>query len=198
MVGVVDALLFDLRTADVGAVVARAGDDGADRAVRADHVDLLGTRPLRDENLTGNADLRAVGRNGVARVAARILDDLVHADGLAVRDEDGRAAVLERERRHEVVHLQQHILVQPDDGRHALAHGHAAPRLAVQRHELPVAELAPLVRVDLAEGKFRRLEIQIPESAAAAVRLARGDGFDVAAFAAYKLHGSFLLFVGKL
>ena len=164
----------------------------------ADHVDLLGARAFGDKNFTGDAGFGAVGGDGVAGIAARVLHDPVHADGLAVRDEDGRAAILERERRHEVVHLQQHILVQADDGRHALAHGHAAPRLAVQRHELPIAELAPLVRVDLAEVKLRRLIIQIPESAAAAVRLARGDRFDVAAFAAYKLHGSFLLFVGNL
>ena len=161
MVRVIDALLLDLCAADVGAVVARAGDDGTDCAVGADHVDLLGARALGHEDLAGNARLGAVGRDGVARVAAGILHDLIDADRLAVRNQHSRAAVFEGKGGHEVVHFEQHVLVQTDDGRHALAHGDGAPALVLQRHELPVAEEAPFMRVDAGEVKRRQFSFQL-------------------------------------
>ena len=188
VVCVIDALLLDLCAADVGAVVARAGDDGAGRAVGADHVDLLGARALGHEDLAGDARLGAVGRNGVARVAAGILHNLIDTDRLAVRDQHSRAAVFEGKGGHEVVHFEQHVLVQTDDRGHALAHGDGAPALVLQRHELPVAEEAPFVRVDAGEVKRGQIGFQFPQAAAGAVGGAGGDGLFAAASGADKVH----------
>ena len=188
MICIVHALLLDLGAADIGAVVARSGNDSADCAVRADHIDLLRAGALRDEDLAADARAGAVGGDGVACITARILHDLFHADGFAVRDQDGRAAVLEGERRHKIIHFQKHVAVQTDDGRHALTHGNAAPALIVQRHEAPVAELAPFVRIDRIKGKDRRRIVQLPESAAFAVRLAGRHGLCAAAFCADITH----------
>ena len=70
VVCIIDTFLLDLCAADVGTVVARAGNDGTGRAVCADHVDLLGARAFRDEDLTDDPGLGTVGGDRVACVAA--------------------------------------------------------------------------------------------------------------------------------
>lgn len=181
VVGVIHALVFHLGPAHVGAVVAAAGHHGADGAVGADHVDLLGRGALRHEDLTADAGPGAVGGHGVAGVAAAVLHHPVHADGSAVGDQGRSAPVLEGQGGHEVVHLQQHVAVQPYHGCHALAQGDVAPGLVLQGHELPVAEQAPLAPVYHAQIKPRRLEIQLPQATAMA---SGGAGGDVGGFAA--------------
>ena len=192
VVCVVHALPLHLLPAHVRAVVTAARDNGAYCAVSPDRVDLLGARPLRDEDLAADPRLGAVGRHGVTRVAAGILHDVLHADGLAVGDQHRCAPVLEGQRRHEIVHLEKHVLIQPDDGRHALAQGDGPPGgVIVQRHEGPVAEYIPLVPVDLTLVELGRREIQLPQPAAVTVGFPHHDRFPLSAFGTIKLHSQF-------
>ena len=194
MVRVIDALPLDLFAANVRAVVARPWHDGTYSAVGADHIDLLGARPLGNENFAADPGPGAVGGDGVARVAAGILHDLLNTDRFAVRNQGGGSAVLKGQRRHKIVHFEQHVLVQPDDGRHALAQTDAAPALIVQRQKAPVAKQAPFVPVDLREIKFRRLKRKLPESAAGTVCRARSHSLFPAAFCADEFHSASSLF----
>lgn len=161
----------------------------------ANHIDLLRTRPLWHEDLTADPGPCAVGGDSVARVAAGILHDLLHADGLAVRDQRGGSAILKGQRRHEIVHFEQHVVIQTDDRRHALAHADAAPALVVQRQKAPVAEQAPFIPVYLRKIEFRRLICKPPQPAAGTVGCARGHGLFPSAFGADEFHNASSLFI---
>lgn len=126
-------------------------------------------------------------------VAAGVLDDAVHPDRDAVRDERGRPSVLERAGGHEVVHLQREVVVEVDDRRHALAHGDGLPRgVVVELHEGPVAEHAPLAPVDRGGVERRVLVLETPQAAAAAAGRARGGRFMGPAAGADEHHGRLL------
>ena len=66
-------------------------------------------------------------------------------------DEDSRTPVFEGQGRHEVVHFQQDIVIEADDGRHALAHGNCVSDITVERHD---AFFMVTVRADVFHAIF--------------------------------------------
>lgn len=151
VVGVIDAFCSDFGAADIGAVVATAGHDVDNRAVRLNHVDFLRRGASRHKDFAGDAGTYAVSSDAVTGVAATVLHDVLDADAFAVGDEDSRAPVFERQGRHEVVHFQQDVVIKADDGRHALAHGNCASDITVERHD---AFFTVTVRADVFHAVF--------------------------------------------
>ena len=171
VVGVVRAAFGHLRAADVRAVVARARHHVHLGAVGLDHRDLLGARAFGYVDLACDPGAGRVGRDGVARVARGVLHAGPDADRQHVAHERRRAAVLEGERGHGVVHLEQDAVsaVHLDHGRHAFAHRDGAPDVAVHGHEVAVAEDAPFGAVDAGGIPRGRREVELEEAAAAAL-----------------------------
>ena len=171
MVGVVRAAFGHLRAADVRAVVARARHHVHLGAVGLDHRDLLGARVFGYVDLACDPGAGRVGRDGVARVAQGVLHAGPDADRQHVAHERRRAAVLEGERGHGVVHLEQDAVsaVHLDHGRHAFAHRDGAPDVAVHGHEVAVAEDAPFGAVDAGGIPRGWREVELEEAAAAAL-----------------------------
>ena len=184
VVRVIGALVLHLGAADVGAVVARSGNDVCDGAVRLDHADLRGARSFGNEDFAADPRARRIGRDGVSGVAARILNAGLDADRLHVGDQGRRTAVLEGERRHRVVHLEKDVVVKGNERRQAFAHGDVAPGVAFEREEFAVAELAPGLAVDLAFVPLRGRKVEFKEAAAFAGGRKGGDGRALAALRA--------------
>ena len=88
-----------------------------------------------------------------------------------------RTPVFERQGRHEVVHFQQDVVIEADDGRHALAHGNGAPGIAVERHIAVVTELRPFSAVNAVGSEGGWTVIQPPQPTASAFGVAGGDAF---------------------
>ena len=158
-------------------------------AVGLDHGDFTGGGALRHIDVALDAAAAAVGGHAVAGVAAAVLHHAVHADGLAVGHQYCSAPVLIGQGGHKIVHLQQHVFIQPDQGRHALSQGDVPPTVIGQGHIPAVAEHAPDRAVDFLQIKFRRLPIQLPKAAAGALRRPGGHRGSLPADRADKVHG---------
>ena len=186
VVRIVGALVLHLGAAYVGAVVARARNDVRHGAVRLDHADFRGARAFGNEDFAADPRACGIGRDGVSGVAARILHARGDADRLHVGDQGRRAAVLEGERRHRVVHLEQDVVVKGNERRQAFAHGDVAPGVALEREKFTVAELTPGLAVDFGFVPLRGREVEFKEAAALAGGREGGDGRALSALRADK------------
>ena len=143
VVGVVPPLLVHLGAADVGAVVAASGDHVGGGAVGFNHGDLSRRGALGHVDITLDAAPAAVGSHAVACVAGAVLHGAFHADGLHMRHQHRRAAILEGKGGHIVVHFEEHVVGEGNQRRHALAQGDLLPRVSGEGQKPPVPEEPP-------------------------------------------------------
>ena len=119
--------------------------------------------------------------------------DRIAAEAVALLNAAGnvhehrRAAVLEGQRRHFVIHLQENVVVKARNGRHALSERDIAPHFALGRHEGAVTEEAPFSLVDFIEVELRRFVIELPEAAAFA------SGFKRRRIALFPAAGTYII-----
>ena len=104
------------------------------------HIDLLGRRSFRHEYLTPNPSFCTISRNAVPGITAAVLHHKIHAYGFTVGYENCRAPVLKGQSRHKIVHFQQNIIRETDDGSHSLSKGDVLPGIIQKRHKRPVPE----------------------------------------------------------
>src|SRR5579859_6242972 len=172
--GVKDLLALNRRDGRRRRILPAARDCVDGCAVRRDLPQLLGRGAGRNIDIAGNTGARRVGRNRSPGVAAAVGDDARDPQLPRFGDQHRRAAILERERRHLILHLEENarrFRSQSNQRREALAHRDRLPASIFRREGQRLA-VAPqgwwaLLNAAEREARSKLWEVQQPAAGAA-------------------------------